>query len=147
MTKHLLFAGLAAALWLLPVAGAPAADTAKAAQPGTALKSSGNPVTDEMLAIMQRINAKIRAKREQQAKVTAADLADEIKAYDDLLAKHAGMTWPQYFAGKGWGNKLAQRYGVEGIPFTILVGADGKIIGRDLRGAELGTAVAQALKK
>jgi thiol-disulfide isomerase/thioredoxin len=66
---------------------------------------------------------------------------------DTFLKEQAGMTWPQYFDGQGWQNKLAAKYGVEAIPFTILVGADGKIIGTDLRGEALGTAVSTALTK
>jgi hypothetical protein len=57
------------------------------------------------------------------------------------------MTWPQYFDGEGWANKLAVKYGVEGIPFTVLVGPDGKVLGKSLRGDDLGTAVAKALGK
>jgi len=40
------------------------------------------------------------------------------------------MTWPQYFDGEGWSNKLAVKYGVESIPFAVLIGQDGKIIGK-----------------
>ena len=57
------------------------------------------------------------------------------------------MTWPQYFDGQGWQNKLAGKYGVESIPFTVLVGPDGKIIGTSLRGEALGAAVEKALAK
>ena len=57
---------------------------------------------------------------------------------DAFLKQQDGMTWPQFFDGQGWSNKLAAKYGVESIPFTILVGADGKIIGTDLRGEALG---------
>ena len=57
------------------------------------------------------------------------------------------MTWAQYFDGEGWSNKLAVKYGVQGIPFAVLVGADGKIIDKDLRGEALATAVAKALGK
>jgi thiol-disulfide isomerase/thioredoxin len=66
---------------------------------------------------------------------------------DAFLKQQDGMVWPQFFDGQGWGNKLAGKYGVESIPFTILVGADGKIIGTDLRGEALGAAVAKALGK
>jgi thiol-disulfide isomerase/thioredoxin len=66
---------------------------------------------------------------------------------DAFLKQQDGMTWPQYFDGQGWQNKLAAKYGVESIPFTILVGPDGKIIGTDLRGEALGTAVGKALAK
>ena len=66
---------------------------------------------------------------------------------DAFLKKTDGMTWPQYFDGEGWSNKLAVKYGVQSIPFAVLVGPDGKIIGKDLRGDELETAVAKALGK
>jgi peroxiredoxin len=57
------------------------------------------------------------------------------------------MTWQQYFDGKGWGNKLAAKYGVQSIPATYLLDREGKIIGKDLRGAALEEAVATALAK
>ncbi len=55
------------------------------------------------------------------------------------------LTWPQYFDGLGWQNKLAVKYGVEKIPTTYLLDKDGKIIGKDLRGEALSDAVAKAL--
>ncbi|HEY4417827.1 MAG TPA: TlpA disulfide reductase family protein [Verrucomicrobiae bacterium] len=66
---------------------------------------------------------------------------------DTFLKQQDGMTWAQFFDGQGWGNKLAVKYGVEAIPFTILVGPDGKIIDTNLRGEELEKAVADALAK
>jgi thiol-disulfide isomerase/thioredoxin len=64
---------------------------------------------------------------------------------DAFLKQQDGMTWPQYFDGQGWGNALATNYGVQSIPFTVLIGPDGKIIGKDLRDEELENAVAKAL--
>ena len=55
------------------------------------------------------------------------------------------MTWPQFFDGQGWDNKLAVKYGIESIPATFLLDGNGKIIGTDLRGEELEQAVAKAL--
>jgi len=55
------------------------------------------------------------------------------------------MTWPQYFDGQGWTNKLAVKYGIESIPATFLLDGNGKIIGKDLRGEELTQAVAAAV--
>ena len=66
---------------------------------------------------------------------------------DAFLKQQDGMTWPQYFDGLGWGNKLAGKYGVEAIPFAVLIGPDGKIIGKELRGEELENAVSAALAK
>jgi len=69
---------------------------------------------------------------------------DQLAAF---LKQQAGMTWPQYIDGEGEANKLATKYGVEAIPFTLLIGRDGKIIGKDLSGEALGKAVAGALGK
>jgi thiol-disulfide isomerase/thioredoxin len=68
---------------------------------------------------------------------------------DKLLSftKDNNMTWPQYFDGQGWQNKLAVKYGIESIPATVLIDPQGKIIGRNLRGDALTSAVAQALGK
>jgi peroxiredoxin len=57
------------------------------------------------------------------------------------------MTWQQFFDGKGWGNKLASKYGVQSIPATFLLDGEGKIIAKDLRGEELDAAIAKALAK
>ncbi|HXA44002.1 MAG TPA: thioredoxin family protein, partial [Candidatus Angelobacter sp.] len=56
---------------------------------------------------------------------------------DAFLKQTDGMTWQQYFDGKGWSNKLAAKYGVDSIPFAVLVGPNGKIIGKSLRGEAL----------
>ncbi|HMP83133.1 MAG TPA: TlpA disulfide reductase family protein [Verrucomicrobiota bacterium] len=66
---------------------------------------------------------------------------------DKLTAftKTRGMTWPQYFDGKGWDNKLSRKYGVNSIPMTYLLDARGRIIGKKLRGGDLEKAVAAAL--
>ena len=66
---------------------------------------------------------------------------------DAFLKKTDGMVWPQYFDGKGWQNELAGKYGVDSIPFTVLVGPDGKIIKTNLRGEALTAAVEKALAK
>jgi thiol-disulfide isomerase/thioredoxin len=61
--------------------------------------------------------------------------------------KDQKITWPQYFDGQGWSNKLAVKYGIQAIPANFLLDANGKIIGKDLRGDDLGQAVAAALAK
>ena len=63
---------------------------------------------------------------------------------DEFLKNQEGMTWAQYFDSKG---ELADKYGISTIPFTLLIGPDGKIIGKELRGEELAAAVEKALKK
>jgi thiol-disulfide isomerase/thioredoxin len=79
--------------------------------------------------------------------IIGVSLDSERDKLDAFLKQQDGMTWPQYYDGKGWGNKLAGQYGVEAIPFALLIGTDGKIIGKELRGDELEDAVAKALAK
>jgi peroxiredoxin len=61
--------------------------------------------------------------------------------------KEKNMTWPQFFDGKYWQNKLAVKYGVNSIPATYLLDRQGTIIGEDLRGDDLEQAVVKALAK
>ena len=72
---------------------------------------------------------------------------DEDKARLESFMKEKGMTWPQYFEGKKWDNKMAAKYGVNSIPATYLIDGDGKILGKDLRGDDLEKAVTAALAK
>ncbi|MGB0581288.1 MAG: TlpA family protein disulfide reductase [Limisphaerales bacterium] len=65
----------------------------------------------------------------------------------DEFLKENKMPWPQFYDGNGWKNKLAQRYGVNSIPATYLIGTDGKIIAKNLRGHALEAAVGKALAK
>lgn len=55
------------------------------------------------------------------------------------------MSWPQFFDGQGWRNKLAQRYGVNSIPATYLLDGDGNIVAKDLRGDQLEAELAKRL--
>jgi thiol-disulfide isomerase/thioredoxin len=70
---------------------------------------------------------------------------DSDRAKLDKFLAEKKMTWPQYFDGEGWGNKLAKKYGVNSIPTTYLLDREGKIIASGLRGEELAAAVAKAL--
>lgn len=72
---------------------------------------------------------------------------DSDKAKLEKFLEANKMPWQQYFDGKGWENKLAQQYGVNSIPATYLLDAEGKIIAKDLRGESLELAVAKALEK
>ena len=47
------------------------------------------------------------------------------------------LTWTQVSDLKGWDNQVADLYHVEAIPKNFLIGPDGKILARDLRGESL----------
>jgi hypothetical protein len=53
-----------------------------------------------------------------------------------------GMTWTQI---TDFTRKATDTYGVDGIPQIMLIGKDGIIIARDLRGDEIEKAVKKAL--
>jgi thiol-disulfide isomerase/thioredoxin len=72
---------------------------------------------------------------------------DQDQAKLAQFTKSKNMTWPQFFDGQGWGNKLAVKYGIQSIPATFLLNGDGVIIGKDLRGEALEAAVTQAMAK
>jgi thiol-disulfide isomerase/thioredoxin len=64
--------------------------------------------------------------------------------------KFAGQNdikWIQGFLGKWSDAKVTTLYGVEGIPSIFLLGPDGKIIARDLRGTAIKETVEKALGK
>jgi len=52
-------------------------------------------------------------------------------------AKQAGISWPQYFDGKGWQNDISSKYGVNSIPSAWLVDKKGFVRSTDARGGDL----------
>ncbi len=63
----------------------------------------------------------------------------------DFTANH-GMTWPQYFDGKGWDNAISSSFGISEIPTMLLVGKDGKVVPPSAND-DLSSAIGKLLKK
>jgi thiol-disulfide isomerase/thioredoxin len=55
--------------------------------------------------------------------------------------KQAGMTWPEYFDGKSWGNDISSRYGINSIPTSWLVDKKGFVRSIEARGPDLAEQV------
>jgi len=74
---------------------------------------------------------------------------DDATTRDNISAvvKNNNMTWRQVCDGKGWTSPLAKMYGVDAIPFTLLIGRDGKIEAVSVRGENLEPAIRRALAK
>ena len=53
------------------------------------------------------------------------------------------MTWTHMWDAKG---KASQQYMVRGIPYTVLIDKEGKIVSRNLRGEQLGAKLAEIFK-
>ncbi|MDX2174365.1 MAG: TlpA disulfide reductase family protein [Bacteroidota bacterium] len=54
----------------------------------------------------------------------------------EAIAKD-NLTWDHVSDLKAWGNEAGKLYNITGIPANVLVDKEGKIIGKNLRGAEL----------
>ena len=69
--------------------------------------------------------------------------AADAKTYVDKNS----LSWNQAFLDGAWDAPTVKSYGVRGIPSIWLIGPDGKVIARDLRGDGIKSAVAAALGK
>ncbi len=56
------------------------------------------------------------------------------------------MTWPQMSDLKGWNCAAHEIYGINSIPASIIIDGNGKIVARNLRGADLDAKLAELLK-
>jgi len=58
-----------------------------------------------------------------------------------------GLVWPNHVSDLGyWQSQAAKIYGVSSIPATFLIGRDGRIIAKNLRGAALENALKEILQ-
>src|SRR5690606_20311615 len=57
------------------------------------------------------------------------------------------LNWTQVSDLKGWENEVAQKYKITSIPRNLLIGPDGKILGKDLRGDDLDAKLEAILGK
>lgn len=72
---------------------------------------------------------------------------DEEKTKWKAAIQSWGMTWPDHVSDlKGWKSDLPQLYQFDGIPYTVLINPEGKIIGTNLRGQKLQDKLAQIFK-
>ena len=70
---------------------------------------------------------------------------DQDKAKMEASATKLGLTWPQYFDGKGWQNSISSAFGINSIPATWLIDKKGMMRETSLRGEALAPAVEKLL--
>ena len=69
--------------------------------------------------------------------VFSVSLDQDAEAWKKAIASD-GLIWPNHVSDLlGWQTPLVQLYGFEGIPHTVLIDKEGKIIGTGLRGESL----------
>ncbi len=59
---------------------------------------------------------------------------DSDKAALTKFTKDKKMTWPQYFDGLAWKNKIATKFGIHSVPSMWLVDKEGKLVSTSARG-------------
>ena len=77
--------------------------------------------------------------------IYGVSLDKERGAWIEAIAEE-GLTWPQVSDLKFWESEAARIYAVQSIPYTVLVGKDGKILATELRGVDLDKKLAEVLK-
>ncbi len=90
----------------------------------------------------------VRLYKEYAAKgfeIVGVSLDRELEAWKQGISR-LGITWPQMSDLKYWQAEAAGIYGVSSIPHTVLIGPDGIIIERDLRGVALASKLAELMK-
>ncbi len=69
--------------------------------------------------------------------VMSVSLDKDKNAWQEAV-KRDNLSWPNHVSDlKAWSNEAAQLYKVSGIPFTVLIDKEGKIIKTNVRGEEL----------
>lgn len=77
--------------------------------------------------------------------IIGVSLDKEAAAWKKAIADDK-LTWNHVSNLKFWDDAIAKQYGVTGIPATFILDASGKVVAKDLRGAELKAKVLELLK-
>ncbi len=97
------------------------------------------------VAEMPNVIAAYEKFHEKGFEIVGLSLDDDRPALDAFLAEHPGMKWRQVFDGKAWESEPALLYGVDAIPFTLLLDREGNVIAKDLRGEDLAAEIGKQL--
>lgn len=68
--------------------------------------------------------------------MVSVSLDDKDEAWKEAL-KEENMKWTQLCDQKGWAGEVATKYHIRGVPFSLILDGEGKIIDYDVRGSEL----------
>ncbi len=77
--------------------------------------------------------------------ILGVSLDDKQDKWVDAIKKD-GLPWSHVSDLKGWDSQAAKLYGVDAIPFTVLLDKEGKIIDKGLRGTKLEAKLAELFK-
>ncbi len=78
--------------------------------------------------------------------IYSVSLDESKEAWTGAIEKDGLGKWIHVSDLKYWDSQAGQDYGVEGIPFTVLIDKNGKIITKELRGEDLEKKIEEVLK-
>ena len=78
--------------------------------------------------------------------IIGVSLDKDAAKWKEAIAKDK-LTWNHVSNLKGWEEPIAAQYKVDAIPSTFILDASGKIVARNLRGAELKAKIIELLAK
>ena len=74
------------------------------------------------------------AYREKGFEILAVSIDATDRRTVERFLKRRAIPWPQILDGRGYGGRLAQQFGVEFIPASLLVDPQGEVVAVNLRG-------------
>jgi thiol-disulfide isomerase/thioredoxin len=87
-----------------------------------------------------------QAQKAQGFEVYSVSLDKDKSAWIKAIEKD-GLVWPSHVSDLAyWSSSVVKQYGFQGIPFTVLIDREGKIVAKGLRGPQLEEAVTKLLK-
>jgi peroxiredoxin len=93
------------------------------------------------IAELPNVKKNYKLYHEKGFDVLGISLDDDVKALKQFI-KTKDVPWNNLISSdkeeQGWNNPIAKHYGVSGIPSTILIDKDGKVVALNVRGPELG---------
>lgn len=78
--------------------------------------------------------------------IVGVSLDKDAAKWKEAIAKDQ-LTWTHVSNLKHWSEPIAKQYNVQSIPATFILDASGKIVAKDLRGAELKAKITELLAK
>jgi thiol-disulfide isomerase/thioredoxin len=83
---------------------------------------------------------------EERFAIVSLSVDEKVEEPRKFQAKRK-LPWLQAFLGDGIHGSIPAKFGIEAIPAFVLIGPDGRIIDRGMRGADIKKAVSRALAK
>jgi len=78
--------------------------------------------------------------------IYSVSLDEDAAKWKEAIVKDK-LSWTNHVSDlKGWKSSVVANFGIEGIPYTVLLNKEGKIIGKNLRGEKLEETLNELLK-